>query len=194
MKSSVPAGSSFGTWLGWVVDADRPVILIVDDPADLDDLARQALRIGFETMIGYVDGGFEAWRDAGRPVETGASLGIDALAAGLRAGGTDAPFVIDVRQPAEYEAGHVPGSLHIGAGDLPEALERLPADRPIVTICASGYRSSVAASMLRAAGFERVAAVAGGVPDWEAHGYPVDYGAGTDGLEWPVPADEAHAH
>jgi len=196
---SIPAGSSFGTWLGWVVDADRPVVLIVDDPADLDDLARQALRIGFETIAGYVDGGFEAWRDAGRPVEAGASIGIDALAASVRAGGSEAPFVIDVRQPSEYEAGHVPGSLHIGAGDLPDALERLPADRPIVTICASGYRSSVAASMLRAAGFERVAAVAGGVPDWAARGYPLDYGAGTDGLEWPVPvgdadAPEAHAH
>jgi hydroxyacylglutathione hydrolase len=77
---------------------------------------------------------------------------------------------------------------------LPETLDRLPSDRPIATICASGYRSSVAASMLRAAGFARVAAVTGGVPEWEAHGYPVDYGAGTDGLEWPTPAGEAHAH
>jgi rhodanese-related sulfurtransferase len=73
-------------------------------------------------------------------------------------------------------------------------LERLPTDRPIATICASGYRSSVAASLLRSAGFERVAAVVGGVPDWAAHGYPLDYGAGTDGLDWPAPADEAEVH
>ena len=190
---SIPAGSSFGTWLGWVVDADRPIVLIVDTPADLDDLARQALRIGFETIVGYVEGGFEAWRLAGRPVEAGESLPLDALAAELGAGGVGAPFVIDVRQPSEYEAGHVPGSLHIGAGDLPETLDRLPRDRPIATICASGYRSSVAASMLRAAGFEHVAVVAGGVPDWAERGYPIDYGAGTDGLEWPLPADEAPA-
>jgi hydroxyacylglutathione hydrolase len=191
---SIPAGSSFGTWLGWVVEADRPIVLIVDDPADLDDLARQALRIGFETIVGHVDGGFEAWRRAGRPVEAGETLALDALAASLRPGDPDAPFVIDVRQPSEYEAGHVPGSLHIGAGDLPEVLERLPTDRPIATICASGYRSSVAASLLRAAGFEHVAMVAGGVLDWAAAGYPLDYGAGTDGLEWPVPADQVHAH
>jgi hydroxyacylglutathione hydrolase len=191
---SIPAGSSFGTWLGWVVHADRPIVLIVEDPADLDDLARQALRIGFETLAGYVDGGFEAWRRAGRPVEVGETLALGALAASLRPGAPDAPFVIDVRQPSEYEAGLVPGSLHIGAGDLPDVLERLPSDRPIATICASGYRSSVAASMLRAAGFEHVAAVAGGVPDWAAAGYPLDYGAGTDGLEWPVPADQVHTH
>ena len=196
---SIPAGESFGTWLGWVVDADRPIVLIAEHAADLDDLSRQAIRIGYDGTVGHVAGGFDAWRRAGRPVEPGASLDVDTLARLLAAGGPSAPFVIDVRQPSEYEAGHVPGSLHIGAGDLPSMLERLPADRPIATICASGYRSSVAASLLRSAGFEHVAAVAGGVPDWGAHGYPVDYGAGTDGLEWPAPAEaaeihEAHAH
>lgn len=190
---SIPAGSSFGTWLGWVVDADRPIVLIVDAPAELDDLARQALRIGFETILGHVEGGFDGWRRAGRPVEAGESLTLETLAAELGSGGPGAPFVIDVRQPSEFEAGHLPGALQIGAGDLPEALDRLPRDRPIATICASGYRSSVAASMLRAAGFDHVAVVAGGVPDWAAAGYPIDYGAGTDDLEWPVPADEAHS-
>ena len=216
---SIPAGDSFGTWLGWVVDADASVILLVDRPADLDDLARQALRIGFDGLLGYVGdgvvggvggrpvvagggvvaGGFEAWRAAGRPIESGESLDLDALASQLSAGGPDAPFVIDVRQPSEFEAGHVPGSLHIGTGDLPEMLDRLPRDRQIATICASGYRSSVAASMLRAAGFKRVATVGGGTSDWAAHGYPLDYGAGTDGLDWPTPADggpshQGHAH
>jgi hydroxyacylglutathione hydrolase len=192
---SIPAGTSFGTWLGWVIDADAPIVLIVNDADDLDDLARQALRIGYDSIAGYVDGGFEAWRRAGRPVEDGAALDIDDLASGLSAGGPEAPVVIDVRQAAEYEAGHVPGAVHIGAGELPEVLDRLPRDREIALICASGYRSSVAASLLRAGGFERVAAVVGGTPDWAARGYPLDYGAGTDGLEWPTPATTpAHEH
>ncbi len=191
---SIPAGSSFGTWLGWVVDPDRPVVLVVDDVADLDDLARQALRIGFETIVGHVTGGFEAWRRAGRPVEPGERLDLVTLATRLAAGGPEAPFVIDVRQPSEYEAGHVPGSLHIAAGDLPETLDRLPHDRSIALICASGYRSSVASSLLRASGFAHVAPVAGGIADWAAHGYPLDYGAGTDGLEWPAPTEGGEAH
>jgi Zn-dependent hydrolases, including glyoxylases len=194
---SIPAGSSFGTWLGWVVDADAPVVLLVSDLADLDDLARQALRIGFESMVGYIEGGLRAWRGSGRTVQAGTTLDVDRLAARVSGGGPEAPVVIDVRQMSEYEAGHVPGSLHIGAGDLPTMLDRLPRDRPIATICASGYRSNVAASMLRAAGFERISSVSGGVPDWEARGYPLDYGAGTDGLEWPSLAGrsgEAHAH
>lgn len=191
---SIPADPSFGTWLGWVVDADRPVVLIVDDVADLDDLARQAVRIGFESMVGHVEGGFVAWRRAGRPVEAGAALDVEGLASLLSTGGPEAPVVIDVRQPSEYEAGHVPGSLHIGAGALLDVLDRLPRDRTIATICASGYRSSVAASLLRSAGFERVASVSGGVPEWESHGFPLDYGAGTDGMEWPAPLGEAHSH
>jgi len=203
---SIPAGTSFGTWLGWVVDPDASVILLVDSPADLDDLARQALRIGFDGLLGHVagvvadggnvagGGGFEAWRAAGRPVESGERLDLGVLASRLSAGGPDAPFVIDVRQLSEFESGHIPGSLHIGAGDLPGMLDRLPRVRPIATICASGYRSSVAASMLRAAGFERVATAGGGTSDWAARGYPLDYGVGTDGLDWPPPAEEGHAH
>jgi hydroxyacylglutathione hydrolase len=117
----------------------------------------------------------------------------------LRRGGPDAPLVIDVRQPSEYEAGHVPGSLAIGAGELPDRLDGLPRDRAIATICASGYRSSVAASLLRAAGFERVAWVPGGVPTWAAGGFPLEYGpAGSGEVEGgPVSAAsnfEVHAH
>jgi hydroxyacylglutathione hydrolase len=191
---SIPAGSSFGTWLGWVVEPDRPLVLVVDDVAELDDIARQALRIGFETIVGHVAGGFEAWRRAGRPVQARERLDLDRLASQLSAGGPDAPLVIDVRQAGEYEAGHVPGSIRIGAGELPEMLDRLPRDRPIATICASGYRSSVAASLLRAAGFTRVGAVPGGVPEWAAGGHPLAYGPGTEGGASDLPAGEGHVH
>jgi hydroxyacylglutathione hydrolase len=194
---SIPAGSSFGTWLGWVLDADQPVVLLVTDIADLDDLARQALRIGVESIVGFIDGGLAAWRRSGQAVQAGATLDVDRLATLASAGGPDAPFVIDVRQATEYEASHVPGSVHIGAGDLPAILERLPRDRPIATICASGYRSSVGASMLRAAGFERVMSVSGGVPTWEEHGFPVESGGAPDEslvADGGTGPSEAHRH
>ena len=76
-------------------------------------------------------------------------------------------------------------------------LDGLPRDRPIATVCASGYRSSVAASLLRAAGFERVSAVAAGVPTWEARGYPIEHGPADadDGAELPITDHaETHAH
>jgi hydroxyacylglutathione hydrolase len=180
---SIPAGSSFGTWLGWVVpDPDRPIVLLLGSEAEWDGAIRQALRIGFESIVGYVHGGFGAWAEAGRPREAGGALEAAGLARLLSSGGAEAPLVIDVRQASEYEAGHVPGAIPIGAGDLPDRLDSLPRDRPIATICASGYRASVAASLLRGAGFPRVAWVAGGVPTWEAAGYPVAYGGPETGV------------
>jgi hydroxyacylglutathione hydrolase len=173
---SIPSGSSFGTWLGWVVDPDRPLILLLDDPEDRDDLVRQALRIGYERVDGYLAGGIEAWRKAGLPTESTGRLTVEELAGRLAAGGPDAPLVIDVRQSSEFAAGHVPGSVHIRGGDLSSRLDDLPHDRPIATICASGYRSSIAASLLRRAGFEDVSWVADGLPSWQSCGLPVERG------------------
>ncbi len=171
---SIPAGTSFGTWLGWVVPHDRPVILLLDSTEDWDPQIRQALRIGHENVVGYLDGGLAAWQASGGTVEEGAYISVEDLAARLAR--EPELVVIDVRQGSEFESGHVPGALHIHAGDLPARLAELARDRPIATICASGYRSSVAAGLLRQAGFNDVLAVRGGLPDWRAAGFPVETG------------------
>jgi hydroxyacylglutathione hydrolase len=184
---SVPAGSSFGTWLGWVVEPDRPLVLILERSDDWDDLIRQAYRVGYENVAGHLQGGMEVWVEAGGPAESSGRLTVDQLATAVRTGGRDAPLVIDVRQANEYSRGHVPGSRHITAGDLPERLAELPRDRTIATICASGYRASVAAALLRRSGFTDVSWVANGVPSWEAAGYPIDVG-GVDAESLTAPS------
>src|SRR5207249_11827759 len=110
--------------------------------------------------------------------------------------GSGPPLVIDVRQASEFAAGHIPGALHLGAGELTDHLAELPRDRPLATMCASGYRSSVAASLLRQAGFTDVSWVAGGVPTWEAAGLPVDIGidSDTDPMAVSMAAKGDHAH
>lgn len=173
---SIPAGSSFGTWLGWVVEPDRPLVLVLDDPADWDDAIRQSLRIGHETVLGHLRGGVRDWQEAGRPIAAGGRLNVDELARAVARGGTNAPLVVDVRQLSEYASGHVPGSWHVAAGSLPDRLADLPRDREIATICASGYRASVAASLLRSDGFTNVSWVADGLPAWRALGHPVERG------------------
>jgi hydroxyacylglutathione hydrolase len=190
---SIPSGSSFGTWLGWVVEPERQLILVLDDPADWESAIRQALRIGFENVVGHLRGGLGAWQEAGMAVESNGRLTVHQLAGRVSAGGPEEPLVIDVRQASEYAAGHVPGSLHIGAGELQDRLSELPRDRPLATICASGYRSSVAASLLRQGGFEDVSWVANGLPSWEAAGYPVDVG-GAGSAEHLSSPMTAHAH
>jgi hydroxyacylglutathione hydrolase len=178
---SIPAGSSFGTWLGWVVDADRPTILLLEHPDDADNLMRQAFRIGHETIVGHLAGGFRSWVEAGLPIETTGAMTVDELAGALGGDPGDAPFVLDVRQASEFAAGHVLGARHLTAGSLPDELASLPRDRPIAVICASGYRSSVAASLLDGAGFENVSWVADGLPAWQAAGYEVETGESAEG-------------
>lgn len=198
---SIPSDESFGTWLGWVVpEPDRPLVLILDAEADWDDAVRQALRIGFESIVGYLEGGFRAWVAAGLPTEASGILSVHELAALLSAGGSDAPLLIDVRQVSEIQSGHVPGAIPIGAADLPERLAGLPRDRSIATICAGGFRASIAASLLKNAGFEHVSAVAGGVSTWAAAGLPLEHGAAAARLPEPIGAasgagaEPTHSH
>lgn len=172
---SIPSDESFGTWLGWVVEPDRPIVLLVGDAETREHAIRHALRIGYEgSILGTVAGGWRAWVEGSGAVVRDERLSIDELANRMSRGGEEAPFVVDVRQATEYQSGHVPGSLHIFAADLPSRLADLPRDRPIATICASGFRASVGASLLRRAGFERVASVRLGVPAWEAAGLPIE--------------------
>ena len=174
-SQNVPLGPSFGTWLGWVVEPDRPLVLVLQRAADWDDAIRQALRIGAEgQIVGHLRGGFGTWADGGGPLESTGRMNVDELALQLdRAAPADAPLIIDVRQANEYEAYHVPGSIHIAAGSLPDRLGELPRDHPIVTICAAGLRAGVAASILRSSGFDDVSWVASGVPAWRAAGHPI---------------------
>ena len=181
-SQSIPLGPSFGTWLGWVVDPERSLVLVLERASDWDEAIRQALRIGAErSVLGHLKGGFGAWADGGGPLESSGRLTVGELAELMaRAGRAEAPLVIDVRQANEYETGHIPGSIHITAGSLPDRLAELPTDRPIATVCASGLRASVAASILRSAGFADVAWVANGVPAWRAAGHPTVRGAQPD--------------
>ena len=193
---SIPAGSSFGTWLGWVVSPDRPIVLVLETPADWDDVIRQALRIGFEnSVVGHLQGGFDTWTGSGAAIESTGRLTVQDLAARLEGGGPDSPLVIDVRQASEYDAGHVPAAWHIGAGELTGRLAELPRDRPIAAMCESGYRASVASSLLRQAGFHDVAWVATRFSTWRKAGFPSERGAdGGRAPDTSSTAQPTHTH
>ena len=87
----------------------------------------------------------------------------------------DAPVVLDVRDSDEYEQAHIPGSVHIPFGEVPERLGELPRDRPIAAICSGGKRSGLAASILQREGLDRLTHVThGGVGTWESQGRPIE--------------------
>ena len=153
---------------------------------------------GSSRSPGYVDGGFEAWRRPGARSRPGRSLTVDDLAgaARARAGRRRRSSSTSASRPSTRPATSRARSTSVRATCRTSSTE-LPRDRPIATICASGYRSSVAASLLRAAGFEDVAPVASGLPTWEAHGFPVEYGPEAGSVDWPAAtaaAGATHTH
>jgi hydroxyacylglutathione hydrolase len=110
------------------------------------------------------------WRTAARPVETTPQITVHELQARLQRGEVD---VLDVRQPDEWQAGHVPGATHITGAELPDRHGELADLRPVAAICGSGYRSSVAASLLAHHGRTDIVNVTGGMAAWRNAGYPL---------------------
>ena len=138
-------------------------------------MVRQLIRIGFDRVNGYLDGGIDAWNTSGLPVETSDGIDLDALK-GL-SDGTVAPMILDVRQRNEYHAGHIQGALNIELGELQEHLDGLPREIPVVTVCAAGTRASMAGSIMKRDGRENVRVLdSGGTQDWIDRGYPVATG------------------
>ena len=129
----------FASYLGWTVDPAVPLLFVTNPDTDLDDLVSQCLNIGYERLAGHLSGGVPRWRDAGLPVGRIDLVSADAL---------DRATVLDVRQAAEFAAGHVPGALHLELGGLPDGAGSVPADRAVVTMCAHGQRSMTGASLL----------------------------------------------
>lgn len=168
---NVPRGPSLPTWAGWVVPYDRPLLLVLDDANDLVPIVTQLIRIGFDDIRGYLEGGIEAWATAGQPLATLRTLSVHDLQRELSRA-PHAVAVLDVRTDREWQAGHIDGATHVHGGRLADSLDRVPRDRPVAVICGTGYRSSIAASCLQAQGYEAVANVIGGMTAWQAAGLP----------------------
>jgi hydroxyacylglutathione hydrolase len=160
------------TWAGWTLPFGAPLVLIAADGAAREDAVRQLIRIGFDDLPGYLAGGMEAWTGAGLPTRSIPTLTVAELHQRLAAG--EPLTVLDVRQDAEWEAGHIPGAHHIENGRL--AWDRLPfdAEQPLALHCATGTRAMTGASVLARRGFTNVIQVEGGFRTWERAGYEVE--------------------
>jgi hydroxyacylglutathione hydrolase len=155
-------------WAGWMLDPEKPIALVLRRDGDLPEVVRQFLRVGFDKFAGVLEGGMDAWTGAGLPVSGLALLPVPYLSRLLP---TDDFQLVDVRLPQEWGEGHIPGARYLFLGELPDKLGELNPKKPVVAYCASGYRSSLAASILEAAGFT-AAHVAGGYQAWTDAGLP----------------------
>ena len=163
---NIELDESFGTYVGWLLPFNKPLMLEIEDDAGRKEAVAQLIRIGYEQLLGYLDGGVEAWKRAG--FATGSFEGISVDEMRRRWLRQERLALLDVRDAAEWESGHIPGAQHIHIGDLMRHLHEIPQDIPVATICRSGHRASIAASIVAALGRETIAVQKGGVPDWLA--------------------------
>ncbi|HVC32182.1 MAG TPA: MBL fold metallo-hydrolase [Chloroflexota bacterium] len=165
----------FATWVGWLVPSDVPLVLVIDDPQAWGEVVTRLARVGYERVVGYLQFGMSSWIEAAHPIGQISQWTVSKLHDELAQA---RPQVLDVRTDSEWESGHIPEAVHIMLGDLPERIGELDQSRPIAVICGSGYRSSIASSVLRQRGLTKLANVLGGMTAWKAAGYP-----DTDGPE-----------
>lgn len=162
--------SGVGTRTAWVVEPETEVVVTASSDDAATHMARLLHAVGLLTVRGYLAGGVAHWQAVGHPVETTTAIDVPSLADALR---QDRVRLLDVREDAEWEEGHVRGSLHVPYHDLDECrVEDLDDDgRPLAVACSAGVRSALASSLLRRRGVENVQHVVdGGVADLAACG------------------------
>ncbi len=162
--------SGVGTRAGWAVGPHEPIVVVASSEEDATSMADRLQAVGLWSIRGYAAGDRASWERSGLPVATAVSWGLERLAVGLR---RDAVELIDVREPREWQAGHVPGSQHLplhqlgrvatilGHGSAGTAAKRAPG-RTTAVACVAGVRAALAASLIRRAGRQDVVRVAGG--------------------------------
>jgi glyoxylase-like metal-dependent hydrolase (beta-lactamase superfamily II)/rhodanese-related sulfurtransferase len=176
---NVALSGQFAAWAGALVPADRPIVLVGEDRDSADEAATRLARVGLDHVAGHLDGGVAAWHAAGRDLAATPQITVDELQAQAR----EIPTlqIVDVRRPAEFAAGHVPGAISHPLDRLERDLVRLDPSRPTAVICAGGYRSAAGASLLQRLDFKDLRNVVGGTSAWIEAGYPVTKASATSG-------------
>jgi glyoxylase-like metal-dependent hydrolase (beta-lactamase superfamily II) len=169
---NIALSGQFAPWCGTLIGLGTPIVLIADEIAAVDEAVMRLARVGIESVVGYLDGGIQAWDQTGLGTEAIPQMPVDELHDRI-AEGADLQ-VVDVRRPGEYAGGHVPGAINLTLAHLEQEVSGLNSNRPTAVICGSGYRSSAATSILERHRFTEIYNVVGGTSGWVNAGYAVE--------------------
>lgn len=171
------ADSQLSNRIGFVFPPDVPVILLLSDSSDYEQVVYSLARAGYDNVLGYLSEGLDVWEKMGLPITAGDIKDLEPrelhqLLQTCTNG--DCPVIVDVREPWEYRQGHVPGAVLIPLGQLSSRLNELDSAHPVAVICASGNRSQSAAALLGQKGFKTVYNILGGTGAWMFSGLEVE--------------------
>jgi len=170
---NIGLGGQFASWAGSLIAPDTPLLLVTEDDSKAGEAVLRLARVGLDNVRGFLQGGMEAWVQAGRATAAVPQITVAELSRRIQEE-TDLQ-VVDVRRPGEYEGGHAPRARLVPLSELQaDPLDWLDPARPVAVICAGGYRSSAATSLLEIRGFRHLYNVTGGTSAYVAAGYPVE--------------------
>jgi hydroxyacylglutathione hydrolase len=161
-------GSAFATRVGFVAAPEQRLLLIVKDQNDLRDAMAQLSVVGFDQVIGYLNGGIAAWQEADLPLQPLRQISVESLSS-MR----HQLQVLDVRDQSEWDEGHINHAIHIPYYFIQQRMHELDASQPLAVTCASGQRSTIACSLLQRHNFTELFNVVGGMDAWKNGGYEI---------------------
>ncbi|MEA1785828.1 rhodanese-like domain-containing protein [Arenibacter sp. GZD96] len=160
----------FAPWVGALIsDSEQPIVLVAPYGKEEEAITRLS-RVGYDGTIGYLEGGFDAWKKAGKEYDTVNSVSSDAVKIGAQA---ENPNLFDVRKTAEYEAEHLKEAQNTPLDTLNDSMNEFPIDYDFYVHCAGGYRSVIAASILKSRGIHNLINIEGGFPALKQSGFMV---------------------
>lgn len=162
---NISLSGQFASWAGALFGTSTPLILIAESDEKVEESRLRLARVGIESVAGYLAHGVMGWLEAGFELESLPQMDVETLRADLS---DPALVVLDVRRAGEWQAGHLDRALWHPVDDFPKRLPAIPKDARVAVHCKSGYRSAIACSWLRRAGFSNVVNVAGGYDAWKA--------------------------
>ncbi|HXI11140.1 MAG TPA: rhodanese-like domain-containing protein [Thermoanaerobaculia bacterium] len=164
---------NYAGWSGSLVKPSDRLLIVADGKEEIDEAVMRLARVGLENVAGYLDGGIAAWHAAGLELATTPQISVDELHTQLSEDGKTLQ-IVDVRAPNEYASGHVPGAKNVPLPQLEKQVDNLDSSQATAVICAGGYRSSAAASILQRLGFDNLYNIIGGTSAWVGAGYETE--------------------
>jgi hydroxyacylglutathione hydrolase len=149
----------FAPWVGALLPDLKQNLLIITEPGREEEVVTRLARVGYDFTIGYLKGGFPAWKEAGKEIDTVTSISATEFADEYK---KEKVHVIDVRKPDEFVSGHIQGAKNLPLDYINDLMEEFPKDKTLHIHCAGGYRSMIASSILKSRGFEDVVNIDGG--------------------------------
>ena len=152
---------NFAMWVGEMITDIKQEILLITEPERAEESIIRLARVGYDNPIGYLKGGFDSWTTADKEVDTISRITAEEFESRY----SMTPIVIDVRKQSEFESEHVVGAINIPLNQINQKISEFPMDQTFILHCAGGYRSMIAASILKSRGIEQFVDVIGGMTD-----------------------------